>query len=58
VLGDGRLREPKLSLEVSDGALGREQEAQDGAPVGLGDDGEGRFHAGHIAIGAYARQAM
>src|SRR4051812_38709533 len=41
VLRNGRLREPKLTLEVTDGPLGREQQAQDGPPIGLRHDGEG-----------------
>lgn len=45
VLGYGRLRHTKLALDLSYRLLGREQEAQDGAAVGLGNDFEGRRHS-------------
>src|SRR3569623_918464 len=44
VLRDGRLSQPQLALDLADRPFGREQEAEDGAAVGLRDDGERRFH--------------
>ena len=40
VLRDRRLRQSKLALDLADGTLRREQQAQDGPSIGLGDDGE------------------
>src|SRR6185437_8468817 len=58
VFGDGRLRQPKLALDLSHGALGREQQAQDGPSVGLRYDGECRFHGGYMARGLYVCQGI
>jgi len=40
MLGDGWLRQAKIALDFANGALGREQQAQDGPSVGLCDDGK------------------
>jgi hypothetical protein len=40
VLGDGRLRHPKLTLDVAHGVLRGDEEAQYGAAVRLGNDFE------------------
>ena len=48
VLGHGRLRHTKLTLDLSHRLLGRDQEAQYGAAVRLGNDFEHRFHSLHI----------
>jgi hypothetical protein len=40
VLGNGRLRHAKLTLDFSHGLLRRDQQAQDGAAVRLGNDFE------------------
>src|SRR5690348_902350 len=44
VLGHGRLRHPKLTLDLSNRLLGGDQEAQDRAAVRLRDDCEHGFH--------------
>jgi len=44
VLRHGRLRHPKLTLDLSNRLLRREQEAQDRAAVRLRNDFEDRFH--------------
>jgi len=44
VLGHGRLRHTKLTLDLSHRLLGGEQEAQYGAAVRLRNDFEDRFH--------------
>ena len=44
VFGDRRLRHTKFTLDFSHRLLRRDQEAQDRAPVRLGNDFEGRFH--------------
>jgi len=44
VLGNGRLRHTKLTLDFSHGLLRRDQQAQYGATVRLGNDFEDRFH--------------
>src|SRR5215471_9225570 len=53
MLGYGRLRHTKLTLDLSHRLLGRHQEAQDGAAVRLGNDFEHRFHALYILNMAY-----
>src|SRR5678815_5680628 len=53
VLGDGWLRQSKLTLDLAHGALGREQQAEDGPSIGLRDDGERGFHDGYIAMYSY-----
>src|SRR5436305_11111887 len=58
VLGDGRLRQSKLALDLANGALGREQQGQDGPSVGLRDDGKRGFHDRHIAERVYSRQVI
>ena len=45
VLGNGWLRHAQLALDVSHGLLRREEQAEDGATVGLRNDFEYRFHA-------------
>src|SRR5215470_2386751 len=44
VLRHGWLRHPEPALDVSHRTFGRGQEAQDRAPVRLGNDGECGFH--------------
>ena len=44
VLGDGRLRHAKSALDLANGLLGRDQEAQYGAAVRLRNDFEYGFH--------------
>ena len=43
MLGDGRLRHPKLALDLSHGLLGGDEEAQDRPAIRLRNDFE-RFH--------------
>src|SRR6185503_1166571 len=49
VLGHGWLRQTKLAFELSHGALGGEQEAENGPAVGLRDDLERRLHGGEYS---------
>jgi hypothetical protein len=58
VLGHGRLRHTKLTLDLSDRLLRRDQEAQYGAAVGLRNDFEDRFHCLDILYGAYTCQGI
>jgi|ERR1700722_9751738 len=58
VLGDGRLRHMKLTLDLSHRLLGRGQEAQDRPAVRLGNDFEYGFHAMYILITAYTCQGI
>jgi hypothetical protein len=58
VLGNGGLGHAELALDLSDGLLGGEQEAENGAAIGLGDDLEGRFHGYCILHGAYTCQGI
>src|SRR4030081_3051115 len=44
MLGHGRLRHAKLTLNLSHRLFGRHQQAQYRAPVRLRNDFEGRFH--------------
>ncbi len=44
MLRDRRLREIERRLEVANGTLAFGEESQDGAPIGLGEDSEHRFH--------------
>ncbi len=48
MLGHGRLRHTKLTLNLSHRLLRRDQEAQDGPPVRLRNNFEGGFHALYI----------
>jgi hypothetical protein len=57
VLGHGRLRHAKLTLDLSHRLLGRGQEAQYRAAVGLRNDLE-RFHSLCILYLAYTRQGI
>src|SRR6266481_7658121 len=54
----GRLRHTKLTLDLSNRLLGRDQEAQDRAAVRLRNDVEDRFHALHILHWAYTCQGI
>ncbi len=58
MLGDGGLRQPQLALDLAHGALGREQQAEDGPSTGLGDDGERGFHDGNMPCRLYSCQGM
>jgi len=58
VLGDGRLRHPKLTLDLSNRLLGRDQEAQYRAAVRLRNDFEHRFHFLCILHSAYTCQGI
>jgi len=58
VLRDGRLRHAKLTLDLSHGLLGRDQQAQYRSAVRLCNDFEGRFHAPLILHGAYTCQGI
>ena len=58
VLGHGRLRHTKLTLDLSDRLLGRDQEAQDRAAARLRDDFEDGFHALCILHRAYTCQGI
>src|SRR6267142_2414769 len=58
VLGHGRLRHTKLTLDLSDRLLGRDQEAQYRAAVRLRNDFENRFHSLHILQRAYTCQGI
>src|SRR5579872_2206361 len=44
MLRDGRLRHAELALDLADRTMRREQEAQNGAAVWLGNDFKNRFH--------------
>ena len=50
MLRDGRLRHPQLTLDLSDGLMGRSQKAQDRAAVRLGNDLEDGFHVRKYAL--------
>ena len=56
MLGDGGLGHLQLPLEVAHGLLGSGEEAEDGAPMGLGDDFEDRVHLLYIPLFVYTRQ--
>ena len=58
VFGRRRLRQAQLALDVTHRALGREQQAEYGASVRLGDNCKGGFHLRHITQQVYYRQAM
>jgi hypothetical protein len=58
VLRHGRLRHAKPALDLSHRLLGRDQQAQYGAAVGLCNDFEGRFHALYIRHRAYTSQGI
>src|SRR5579862_1379978 len=58
MLGDGRLRHAELTLDLTDGLLGRGEEAENGAAVRLGDDLECVFHASNILIHVYTCQGI
>src|SRR5262249_13340929 len=58
VLGHGRLRHTKLTLDLSHRLLGRDQEAQYGAAIRLGNDFEDRFHSLYILYRAYTCQGI
>src|SRR5207248_6303557 len=58
VLGHGRLRHTKLTLDLSHRLLGRDQEAQYRAAVRLRNDLEHRFHCLNIPYRAYACQGI
>src|SRR6266404_8777795 len=53
VLGHGRLRHTKLTLDLSHGLLGRDQEAQYRAAVRFRNDVKNRFHSFYILYRAY-----
>src|SRR5271165_4804423 len=53
VLGHGGLRHAKLTLNLSNRLLGRDQEAEYGAAVRLGNDFEGGLHVLYILQIAY-----
>jgi len=54
VLGDGWLRHAQPTLDFANGLLVRGKKTEDGAPVGLGNDGEGRFHVSvYTSTGIY-----
>jgi len=58
VLGDGGLGHAKPALDFADGLMGGEQEAEDGAAVGFGDDLEGGFHTPYIPQSVYTCQGI
>ena len=54
VLGDSGLRHAQLPLDVANGLLRRDEQTEDGAPVGLRNDFENRFHASlYTSYGIY-----
>jgi len=58
VLGHGRLGQTQLALDLSHRLFRGEQQAQDGAAVGFGNDFEQRFHPLYILFSVYACQGM
>jgi hypothetical protein len=58
VLGNGGLRHSELAFDLSDGLLRRDEEAQDGAAIGFGDDFEDGFHTLDILQCAYTCQGI
>ncbi len=58
VLGHGRLRHPKATLDLSNRPLGRDQEAQNRAAVRLRDDFEDGFHGLSIPPTVYTCQGI
>ena len=54
MLRHGRLRHPKLTLDLADRLLRREQQAQNRAAVRLGDDFEDGLHASKMRQRSYA----
>src|SRR5262249_570439 len=58
VLGDRRLRNSEGTFNLADDPLGRCKQAQDGAAVGLRDNGKGRFHNRYIPILVYTCEVM
>ena len=58
VLGHGRLRHTKLTLDLSHRLLGRDQQAQYRPSVRLRNDFENRFHALYILYWVYTCQGI
>jgi hypothetical protein len=58
VFRDGRLRHPEFFFDLSDGLFGRDEQTQDCAAVGLGNDFEDGFHAASMPVMAYACQGI
>jgi len=58
VLGDGGLGHAEVALDLSDGLLGGDQEGEDGAAAGLGNNFERGIHALYIPHRAYACQGI
>jgi len=58
VLGHGGLRHPQLTLDFPYGLFGQDQQAQDRAAVGLGNDFEGGFHSLYIPHNTYTCQGI
>src|SRR5580693_2086078 len=58
MLRNGWLRHAELALDFSDGLSGGNEEAEDGAAVGLGDDVESGFHGYYIRHGVYTCQGI
>src|SRR5690242_18702648 len=58
MLGDGRLRHTKLTLDLANGLLGGAEKAEYGAAVRLGDDFESGFHALNMPYGVYTCQGI
>src|SRR6202042_230361 len=56
VLGNGRLRDTQVTLDLADRLLRSGQQAQDRAAVWLGNDFEYRFHVQYIPYKEYTCQ--
>ena len=58
MFGDSRLRQTELSLDISDGLFGGDEETQYRAAVRLRDDLEYRSHAPNMPHKAYTSQGI
>jgi hypothetical protein len=58
VLGHRCLGHPELAFELAHRLFRRREEAEDGPPIRLCDDGERRFHIAYIPGREYARQGI
>ncbi len=58
VFGDGRLGQLEATLNVADRLPGGDEQAEDGAAVGLGDDFEDGLHAFYIPLVEYTCQGI
>ena len=58
VLGHGRLGHTEPALDFPHGLVGRDEETEDGAAIGLGNDFEYGFHSSYIPQQEYTCQGI